>query len=228
MLNCPKCGTDNLLTAVFCRGCGEKLDLNAIKPETILAADKTKKKGNDTANMVVGIVLAVAIVVVAVGCLFPVGGRLPGSDNQAAITQGEKLLKSLKTPLTFTDEEASAFINSKLEKFTGDAGVPTPQYITVHFQEDQTVKLILSAKLTILPLHFTVISKPTVPSRGSLNLETVSAKIGLLPLPEGLRPQLLGNFQTVADQTLGSYKKNISKLTIKNGSADFYTSKNAK
>ena len=228
MLNCPKCGTDNLLTAVFCRGCGEKLDLNAIKPETILAADKTKKKGSDTANMIVGIVLAVVIVVVAIGCLFPVGGRLPGSDNQAAITQGEKLLKSLKNPLTFTDEEASAFINSKLEKFEGDAGVPTPKYITVHFQEDQTIKLILSAKLAFLPLHFTVISKPTISGRGNLNLETQSAKIGLLPLPEGLRPQLLGNFRTVAENTLNGYKKNLSKLTIKNGSADFYTSKNAK
>ncbi len=43
-LKCPKCGTDNLLTAIFCRGCGDKLDLNAMKPEALLNDEHSMKK----------------------------------------------------------------------------------------------------------------------------------------------------------------------------------------
>ena len=38
MIKCPKCEADNQIGAIFCRGCGEKLELDEIKPETVMEA----------------------------------------------------------------------------------------------------------------------------------------------------------------------------------------------
>jgi uncharacterized membrane protein YvbJ len=44
MIKCPKCGSDNLLNAIFCRGCGEKLDLSELKPDSFLEKKLTKSQ----------------------------------------------------------------------------------------------------------------------------------------------------------------------------------------
>lgn len=221
MLQCPKCGTDNLLNAIFCRGCGERLELENLTPESF--QDKKPSKAQRIArmaNIVIGIALTLLIVIVAVGALYPASGRIeiaePGAE---ALKNYNTLLKrGKKRSFTFSNEEATALVNKQFKSFSGTAGIPTPESVSVIFQGDGDVKLILSAKLKIVNLHTTVIATPTFSAPGNMTLEVKSAKLGFLPLPEALRPKLTNNFKTIAKSTMESARTRIASATILDGS----------
>jgi hypothetical protein len=76
-LKCPKCGVDNLLTAIFCRGCGEKLDLNEMKPDDVLNDEHTKsqRKGASKAQKTfVGVFFGLLGIIVLLA-MCPVGAK---------------------------------------------------------------------------------------------------------------------------------------------------------
>lgn len=224
MLVCPKCKADNLLNAIFCRGCGERLDIENLKPDELInhKAERSAKLKR-LANQFVGVILTVAIVGIIGGSLYPVPGRHSEEPSAQATSKLEGLrLKSRKTPAyTFTSAEASAVITKQFKSFSGNAGVPTPEQVTVTFLADNTVRLILSSKLKFLPLHVVLLVEPVVPARGELTLNIKSAKLGLIPLPAQLRPHLLNNFKVVAENTMGSAKSRIRSMTIRDGEAEF-------
>ena len=73
MIPCPKCEADNQIGAIFCRSCGEKLDLDDINPEMVLNA--AKKAREDKVNWFAWtknaiILLILAYIVFFVWCLF--------------------------------------------------------------------------------------------------------------------------------------------------------------
>ena len=41
-IQCDKCGAMNPLGAIFCRTCGEKLEMKEMKPKVIQSANKRK------------------------------------------------------------------------------------------------------------------------------------------------------------------------------------------
>ena len=76
-LKCPKCGVDNLLTAIFCRGCGEKLDLNEMKPDDVLndAHTKSQRKGASKAQKTfVGVFFGLLGIIILLA-MCPVGAK---------------------------------------------------------------------------------------------------------------------------------------------------------
>jgi uncharacterized protein YpmS len=222
MLQCPKCGTDNLLNAIFCRGCGDRLELENLKPE-VFQDNKLSKAQRITriVNLVLGIVLTLAIIVVAVGALFPVSGRMEIVEpNDEALKSYNSLLKrGKKRSYTFTNEDATALVNKQFKTFSGTAGVPTPESVSVIFLGDGDVKLILSAKLKFVNLHTTVIATPTFPAPGNMTLDVKSTKLGFLPLPAALQPKLVNNFKTIAKSTLERARTQIHNATVLEGSA---------
>ncbi len=68
MIKCPKCEGENQIGAIFCRGCGEKLDLDDIKPETVM--DAAKKARGTKINWFSWIKNAILLVVLAALVLF--------------------------------------------------------------------------------------------------------------------------------------------------------------
>ncbi len=213
MLNCPKCGADNLLNAIFCRTCGEKLDLNELKPENLTQAAKAasaKELASKRANQIVGIILTVILVVILAGALIPPAGKLAvaepsaealakfedalGKKSQpAASSEGkgkkkkraEKAAAAKDVEATFTDEEASSLANKsmKLPQAEG-GGNMIPTGVTVRFLESGNVKVILSCKAYgFLPLNYVVEWKPTLSGKGNLVLEDLKPQLGWLPMP---------------------------------------------
>lgn len=222
MLQCPKCGTDNLLNAIFCRGCGERLELENLKPESFQDNKPTKaQRIARIVNIAFGFVLTLLIIIVAVGALYPVSGRIEIAEpGEEALKNYNTLLKrGKKRSLTFSSEEATALVNKQLKTFSGTAGIPTPESVSVIFLGDGDVKLILSAKLKIVNLHTTLIATPAFPGPGNMTLEIKKAKLGFLPLPGILRPKLTENFKTIAKSTLESARTRIESATILEGSA---------
>ncbi|NLG14597.1 MAG: hypothetical protein GX561_10425 [Lentisphaerae bacterium] len=202
-----------MLNAIFCRTCGEKLDLNELKPENLTQAAKAasaKELASKRANQIVGIILTVILVVILAGALIPPAGKLAvaepsaealakfedalGKKSQpAASSEGkgkkkkraEKAAAAKDVEATFTDEEASSLANKsmKLPQAEG-GGNMIPTGVTVRFLESGNVKVILSCKAYgFLPLNYVVEWKPTLSGKGNLLLEDLKPQLGWLPMP---------------------------------------------
>ncbi|MBR4076395.1 MAG: zinc ribbon domain-containing protein, partial [Lentisphaeria bacterium] len=59
LMKCSKCGYENQLNAIFCRGCGEKLNPAEVSPEALAQEAEKKKKASRKINWkpILGLVL---------------------------------------------------------------------------------------------------------------------------------------------------------------------------
>ena len=135
MLKCPKCGTDNLLSAVFCRGCGERMNLDEIKPDDFENIG-TKKDSTTMQNIIGGIIIGVLIVGFLVGFCFPSCGAL-GTTEEGQNAVMEKYLS--KPSDTYTDQEITDFCNKMLARSDGEFEGPVIKGISIRCNEDGNV-----------------------------------------------------------------------------------------
>ena len=63
MIKCPKCQADYQIGAIFCRSCGDKLDIDKLRPDDIKKATRNRAKliGRIIRN-VISLILLLAIV----------------------------------------------------------------------------------------------------------------------------------------------------------------------
>ncbi len=178
MLRCPKCGTDNMLTAIFCRGCGEKLNLDEIRPDDF-ANIGPKKQDNTKQNIIGGAIIGVAALVFLIGWMFPAGGMIKTTDEEQSEWKSKTEKLSKETPLEMNDQQATAFLNA----YTGEE---TP--CTVHFRADGKCKAVLPTKIWGMPVRVTIIH-PVSAGKGVSVGAAESYKVGLFPLPESMQQQ---------------------------------------
>ena len=80
MIKCQKCGFENQMGSIFCRECGEKLDMDAIDPNK-LQKDVNKEKSIKLAKKrikgaisgAVGLIVVAAFIFLVFPDLFPFG-----------------------------------------------------------------------------------------------------------------------------------------------------------
>lgn len=207
MFNCPKCGADNLLTAIFCRCCGERLELSAIKPEEL--TEKPKKTNSEKANEIVGIVLLAVIVLALFGALCPVPGCNGSAEVSGSVDEKyEKLSKKYKNEVqvSFTSEEAACIATRAVSNFGGETGALKPAAVGVKFLGDGNIRLTLTHKLSFLPIHTVINVTPQIPAQGSMNFTVNSCRLGYLPLPGSLQGYFLDQFANVARASLGNIR----------------------
>ncbi len=244
MINCPKCGTDNLLNAIFCRGCGEKLELNELKPEAFLPPPlTTAQKVMKIVNKVGSIVIGTLLVVIIVGLFCPVGGIIapegePSAEASKNFAEAQKSgapaaakRTSRRQPNTapapvadrsfaFSSEDATALVNKamSLPRNNPDDKMP-PQHLSIDFQDDGAVRLVLTCKLMgKLPMHNVVIAKPTV-ENNTLAMHVDSARIGFLPMLGGLKAKVVEKFTRLSSgcAPLQNVEKNLKRASITAG-----------
>ena len=219
MLKCPRCGTDNLMTAVFCRGCGEKIPLDEIKPDDF--EDVGVKKNNNTMqNIIGGAIIGVLLVVFLIGVLFPSCGKVAYSEEtgNAAVAKIEKIGKG--ESITLTDEEASCYATARLRAYADgkdDLGSPKPTAATIHFLGDESARVIVSGRLYAMPVSVSgMVSVKASNKSIDLTLDG-SPKIGLFPIPEGLREQLFDNLRSVFSEALRKDNQRVKALKVEEG-----------
>ena len=197
-IKCPECGNENQLGAIFCRGCGAKLDIESIRPEI-----KDAKVGGGLSGLFhrLMMVLSLLIALGVLAALFlPYGLRkfdTPSEDVvKAATLKYDALLLKVeggRGPVrhVFTPVEAMAIINNMfLQKQTGDVGA-SYAVDDVLFDVSAAGELIigLDAKLYgKVPVRFELIGKPTVSggdagAAPSFGFEIVSASMGRVSMP---------------------------------------------
>lgn len=221
MLRCPKCSTDNLLSAVFCRGCGERLNLDEIKPDNFSEMSDKKKDPNAQKNLIGGIILGAIVLVLAVGIFCPGCGKL-GTDEEAQKAAGVKYGTCIfkGTADTFTDQDATDLMNYLLQTYYTKNGTENPAIkgITVHFHDENRIKAIVSRKFLGLPVSITAWADASL-SGGSITVEVTSVKVGLLPVISALESTLLDELRQDLTASTSTFNTRIKTLSISAGEA---------
>ena len=219
MLKCPKCGTDNLLSAVFCRGCGARMNLDEIKPDDF---DKLDNKKNSTTiqNIIGGAIIGVLVIGFLIGLIFPT----PGSLSTTEAGQAAALEKFSSSPsFTATDQELTDFANAMKARYTGEDTDPLFKSVTIRCLGDSQVKVLVKATyFGFLPV--TVSVKCSVNQGDTISLMGNQVKLGLLPLPAGMEEQFFmplrnygRNMMSDANQKIKNLDIGVGEATLKHG-----------
>lgn len=215
---CDKCGSGNPLGAIFCRDCGEKLDLDGLKPEASAHSQggKTASKlfSFETIKRLLSLCIFILFVGILIGLFLDKSAIVP-EDNPKKTTRMEKVFfkrikEKIRKPasMSFTAAEASNVLmryfaligGEKPEKSESEVEKPNmvmiPQSVVVEFLDGQDIKLTLHTKIKIGKI-FDVYSVLTVrPTSGDdgVSWEVIDVFHGKVPLPSFARDVVFKRF----------------------------------
>lgn len=122
MFKCPQCGAKNQLGALFCRSCGQKLDMANVEQQ--LEQQQHGLRGVDWRRLggilrtLIGLAALVFVVAVGIGLFLPVDTRVAPSISQdeqrGAFAKVEAILDRRPGTYSFTAEEVTALANRLL------------------------------------------------------------------------------------------------------------------
>lgn len=221
MLKCPKCGTDNLLTAVFCRGCGERIPLDELKPDDFNDTGAKAGVDNTKQNIIGGIIIGVLVLGALIAFFCPACGKISYNEEvgNATISKIEKIGKG--ESITLTDEEASCYATARLkayaEKNEDSMGSPKPTAATIHFLGDNAAKVVVSGKLGFMPVSIKANVTVSVSNKSiDFNLDGKPV-IGLIPISDSFRDKVYDNFPAVFNKALGGDNKRVKEVKVEEG-----------
>ncbi len=97
MINCPKCGAENMLTSIFCHSCGEKLDLDQLAPEKQIEREAVRERRKKYLAKAVKSIVSLAILGVLALAFIPVSvtEKELTSDEQRQIGRTWQVIKNM-------------------------------------------------------------------------------------------------------------------------------------
>lgn len=195
MLICPKCGHDNELGRIFCFGCGDRLDLSAIKAPTA-AEKKSRQRKRGALHMVrVLLNLIVAgglIVVVVLICLAPEIAPVEPTKEEFKTSDVkrvtlEKLANGRKSgQVVVTEGQLNAFFKARpFQEATGQGIKLTPVALRTSLSDDRVkVEFLGMAHFgTVFDknIYLSYAGQPTV-TNGKFAFKATGGWIGRLPI----------------------------------------------
>jgi hypothetical protein len=240
MITCPKCGTDNLLNAIFCRGCGDKLDLNELKPDSFIEKKLTKsQKIMKVVNQVLGVIIALLLVALIGGLFSPVAhntGNSPSAEAAAAFNEARDFgdrptgrrrprrteeNKASSKEFSFSSVDSTALVNKALKLPDTNAGDNklVSENLSVSYGGDGSVTLVFTCKLLgKLPMHNVLLAKPSI-SNGAFAMNVQQVKVGFVPIPAQLNDKVIQKFLNVYgnNSDLEKIRKKLSALSVTEG-----------
>ncbi len=206
LITCQKCGAENRLGTLFCRECGERLDLNTLEP----GKGKTRVPmniGNLMGRLIrLGLLLAFIILL----------GMLlwgPGAPGDAPSTSGGQSVVSSMTALrgvvlrkgdateTVSEADINAYVNGRLVNAAGGSGgiTMTLEEVSIDLQDDKII-VWMNTKLGPVPLTYTAESTVSRSADGRLKFKAGSVSIGRVTMPGLLRGRVIDQFVAVFSQ----------------------------
>jgi len=206
MIVCPKCKSENMLGAIFCRGCGQKLNIDDLRPEDIAAAanKNAPKKSGPLRTIISTLVLLVVLGILGAIFMPPeyqVQGELPEDQyNQARARLTRMLARDVRAGQreVFTLAEVNHLTKGMLDlteeklgtraeriakgEITVD-GFMVPYDLTIELLGDNRARLILLSKLyDKLPVHTVIVGQATASSDTGLWFTPETMHAGRLPV----------------------------------------------
>jgi hypothetical protein len=225
MLQCPKCGYDNELGRIFCHQCGNKLELDQIKPPSEGAKMRRKVAGGvrKIVRTIIEVAIAVGLVaIVVLLCLVPevnpvkpTGGELAAADVKRRAL--DRLVAGRRAGNVVINEvELDAYLNTLGLEKPKDTGIEVaPVTVRTDFDEG-TVTIHYLGEIRLgsavrKQVYFGLKVSPQA-SGGSFTLKPTGGWIGKLPIQPKLI-ELTGLFP-------GVYRKLFVKLEDEQKSLD--------
>ena len=218
LLKCSECGFENQLGAIFCRECGAKLDVEAMRPE--VKERKEKINFGDLARNLLAIAVLGGLAL-SIGMMFYPEKGLPLDLDAKAKTAAEIKLQSLinriggeseESTYVFTPDEVTYLYNNKLTEKAEGGGYSIDK---MHFAVDAYDNVVLLADAKMfggVNVSFKLVGKIV---DDKAELEIISAKMGHLSIPGFARDKIINKFTPGIDE--GSIKDIIDateKLVI--------------
>ena len=171
LIKCAECGHDNQMGAIFCRDCGTKLDMEAIKPK---AESKIKVKVGGLIRNIISIVVLL-IVVYIIGMMF-----YPQSATSIALSEDDGVKAS---------EKFKAMIGKMQGKFGDKKYIFTPDEVTYLYNNDMTEKVegADAGSYAIENMYF------TLDSRNFIHIMMQSKLAGKVPVTFSLKGSIIDN-----------------------------------
>ncbi len=236
MINCPKCGADNMVGAIFCRTCSAKLELDELGPEAFQEKDnKAGKKAAMIAQRLLTVIVFLVLAGILIAMLIPASGSLMGEVDDKAWARTKVEYRRMQKPtrryyrFSFDSERATALANYAFglgelgtEEGAGVRnrdGTLIAEHISVEFLTSGTVRGILKCKLLgFLPLYYTAIGTVEATDDGVTFTPTAS-KIGRMGTFANLDNVVLGQFNSLLSRDPASGVINsIRRLEIEENS----------
>jgi hypothetical protein len=192
-----------MLGAIFCRGCGDKLDIDSLRPEQIQNATQkaAKNVGLIIRNAIVLAIILLVVGAIGLALLKPPYTAPTAVDDKAVEIAARRLMnKGTGLSLDFSLDETNALVRditrltpkaveeaAKARAEAGQSATFIGDDIAVEFGEGGDVRFVLHGKLYgKLPLYLVVTGPVQVKSEGK-GLEVVpkSVAVGRLPLFDG-------------------------------------------
>lgn len=244
MIKCAKCGHENQMGSIFCRGCGEKINMDDLDPATLQSeASKAKKKGAGgrlVRNTISTLVFLIVVILIA-AVFAPFGHPAYVSPADEELKKAELKLEGYETivamprtksPLvvTFSPEELNSlyekrFFGSKDEKDKDKedskqtSGAYTIDNVSFAINDDVMTITLYTHLSGTLPVVFTLIGTPVkLDNSGNIGFEIKTAKAGHLPIPSFGTEFISDKFKALTSpQEVKDIVGRASKMEIKDG-----------
>ena len=203
MIKCPKCLEENQLGAIFCRFCGEKLNLDELSPDSFNQSTE-ESKGKALLIIIRNLVLLLLIVAI-IGAIasvflkpeFTIPNQLNPEETKIAMKRFKKFRKGKSgNEYAFNNAEVDMLAKlildmteEKMQKAREDmitAG-KTPVLVTealyINLLSSGQIKFVLRSQLMDkVPIHSVIIGTP-VGSPAGLSFTASQVFLGKLPIP---------------------------------------------
>lgn len=225
LVKCHICGNENQMGSIFCRSCGEKLDMNKVAPENF----KEKKKLNimGWVRNALGVLLAIVVISVLAAILIPVGHTSyaePSEEVKNAVKEKVDDIKGIISGETvvvrsnkfeFSAQELTTYVNSTIGDMP-DTGAYAIQKVHIE-EENNEITIYLYTKLAkAVSVVFTLSGEISM-ENGEAAFDVKSAKMGHNPMfGEFLKGQVSSKYLSLLSDDVKNVIKHASSIKVEN------------
>lgn len=229
MIKCNKCAHDNQLGAIFCRGCGAKLDIETIRPEVKDSSSSMRWFAwiKSLLMFVVFVSLVGIIAALFVPAGFPV---IPTLDEKSQPVTKEKFDRWVlraehgvgESSFIFAPAEISWYYNSTvLDSVKAPGGTYAIESINLLQNAESLTVVIMNTKLFgFLPARFEMTGKVVNGEKSnadqiSLGFDVSSVKMGHIKMPAALNQLIASKFAPLLQgKNIDVFLKSVASFEV--------------
>ena len=204
-IKCPKCEVENQIGAIFCRGCGDKLELDNVKPTTVKGKEKAKRSNYRLYIIVKNLILlSILLILILALVLFFMNPGMEDSEftklqkseyadlyeNMFQVNTADKLKKTLtESQLDYMVQQQTELLAELVEKSKekdldeGKTNFLIPVAISVKILDSEQIQFIIKHEFMdgLLSTYSLSVCELIIDEDSGLDIEVVKTKVGMLP-----------------------------------------------